>query len=212
MIYRISFFFWIWVWILVQQDRGASVFLLAAGRWCHVASRTGPKLHLTLSEKQGKICSEKRPWWIYQTVSSFPFFWVLFRRNVARWNGARPRHILSLRLANVSLVPSNVKKKKSLKSSEKHQGVVHFALSTCGVCLMWPHYKHEYHSLQVLQNRVRYLPADNSVFGHGYVFLLLRRVWMEPVQKLFMKFESVFHPSAASQALFNGWFWHSTLF
>lgn len=71
---------------LSNKTRGVSVFLVAAGRWRHFTSREKElKINIlkkapdcTWSEKQGQICSDKRPRWIYH-ISFSSFYFTFFK-------------------------------------------------------------------------------------------------------------------------------------
>lgn len=114
---------------LSNKTRGVSVFLVAAGRWRHFTSREKElKIKIlkkapdcTWSEKQGQICSDKRPRWIYHI--SFSSFYFAFFKIGATFPCS------SDRLGSYADDCSYIKKKKMnnlFEDQQQHLGITSF--------------------------------------------------------------------------------------
>lgn len=114
---------------LSNKTRGVSVFLVAAGRWRHFTSREKElKIKIlkkapdcTWSEKQGKICSDKRPRWIYHI--SFLLFILLFSRLVLHF---RVVQIVSARTRTTAPIKKKKKMNNLFEDQQQHLGITSF--------------------------------------------------------------------------------------
>lgn len=114
---------------LSNKTRGVSVFLVAAGRWRHFTSREKElKINIlkkapdcTWSEKQGKICSDKRPRWIYHI--SFLLFILLFSRLVLHF---RVVQIVSARTRTTAPIKKKKKMNNLFEDQQQHLGITSF--------------------------------------------------------------------------------------
>lgn len=114
---------------LSNKTRGVSVFLVAAGRWRHFTSREKElKIKIlkkapdcTWSEKQGQICSDKRPRWIYHI--SFLLFILLFSRLVLHF---RVVQIVSARTRTTAPIKKKKKMNNLFEDQQQHLGITSF--------------------------------------------------------------------------------------